>query len=106
MARAAATHIEHCLRSIYTPCRAASLAKPAVPNSAMNVGEERSRVTTSVWWLWQPGSGIAVHNVKCGVFHMFVCLFHSPILVSIVAPVELGLDIRNPCFVAWPPELG
>ena len=25
-------------------------------------------------WL-QPGSGIAVHNVKCGVFHLFVCLF-------------------------------
>ena len=35
--------------------------------------------------VWQPGSEIAVHNVKCGVFHLFVCLFHNPILVSIVA---------------------
>ena len=34
--------------------------------------------------VWQPGSGIAVHNVKCGVFHLFVCLFHNPILDSIV----------------------
>ena len=33
----------------------------------------------------QPESGIAVHNVKCGVFHLFVCLFRNPIMVSIVA---------------------
>ena len=51
-----------------------------------------------------------------------VCLFHNPILVSIVAPFELGLGTHNPrfvagplevglgthnpCFVAWPLELG
>ena len=35
-----------------------------------------------------------------------VCLFHNPILVSIVAPLELGLGIHNPRFVAWPLELG
>ena len=55
--------------------------------------------------VWQPGSGIAVHNVKCGVFHLFVCLFQNPILVSIFAPLELGLGTRNPRFVAWPLEL-
>ena len=27
--------------------------------------------------VWQPGSGIGVHNVKCGVFHLFVC-FTAP----------------------------
>ena len=35
-----------------------------------------------------------------------VCLFHNPILVSIVAPLELGLGIHNPRFVAGPLELG
>ena len=50
--------------------------------------------------VWQPGSGIAVHNVKSGVFHLFVCVFQNPILVSIVAPFELGLGTRNPRFVA------
>ena len=39
--------------------------------------------------VWQPRSVIAVHNVKCGVFHFFVCMFHNPILVSIIAPFEL-----------------
>ena len=34
--------------------------------------------------VWQPGSGIAVHNVKGGVFHLFVCFFHNPILVGVV----------------------
>ena len=34
------------------------------------------------------------------------CLFHNPILVSIVAPLELGLGTHNPRFVAWPLELG
>ena len=33
--------------------------------------------------VWQPGSGIAIHNVKCGMFHLLVGLFHNPILVSI-----------------------
>ena len=28
--------------------------------------------------VWQPGSGIAVHKVKCGVFRLFFCLFHNP----------------------------
>ena len=49
--RAAATHIEHCVRSIYSPGGLASLATLAVPQSAMSVGEVWSRVTTSVWWL-------------------------------------------------------
>ena len=35
--------------------------------------------------VWQPGSGIAVHNVQCGVFLLFVCLFYNPILVGVVA---------------------
>ena len=34
------------------------------------------------------------------------CLFHNPILVSIVAPFELGLGTRNPRFVAGPLEVG
>ena len=44
--------------------------------------------------VWQPGSGIAVHNVKCGVFHLFVCSFHNPILASIVA--QRGPKQRGP----------
>ena len=40
------------------------------------------------------------------VFHLFGCLLHNPILVSIVAPLELGLGTRNLRFVAWPLELG
>ena len=35
-----------------------------------------------------------------------VCFFHNPILVSIVAPLELGLGIHNPRFVAGPLEVG
>ena len=50
LARGAATHIEHCVRSIYSPSGGASLATLAVPHSAMNVGEAWNRVTTSVWW--------------------------------------------------------
>ena len=34
-----------------------------------------------------------------------VSLFHNPILVSIVAPLELGLGIHDPCFVAGPLEV-
>ena len=98
LARGAATHIEHCVRSIYSPSGAASLATLVVPHSAMSVGEAWNHVTTSVWW--KPGSGIAVHNVKCGVFHLFVCLFQNPILVIILAPFELGLGTCNPRFVA------
>ena len=40
--------------------------------------------------VWQPGSGIAVYNVKCEVFHLFVCLFHNPIL-GMGKEVVLGL---------------
>ena len=35
-----------------------------------------------------------------------VCLFHNPILGSMVAPLELGLGIHNLRLVAWPLELG
>ena len=48
--RAAATHIEHCVRSIYSLGGVASLATLVVPHSAMSVGEAWGRVTTSVWW--------------------------------------------------------
>ena len=48
---AAATHIEHCVRSLYSPSGAASLATLAAPHSAMSVGAAWNRVTTSVWWL-------------------------------------------------------
>ena len=76
--------------------------------------------------VWQPGSGIAVHNVKCWVFHLFVCLFHNPRLVIIVAQYTrqamrqpllvlfpfagggggAGLGTLKARFVAWPLELG
>ena len=48
--RGPATHIEHCVRSIYSPGEAVSLATLAVPHSAMSVGAAWSRMTTSVWW--------------------------------------------------------
>ena len=32
--------------------------------------------------VWKPGSGIAVHNVKFRVLHLFVCLFHNPLPTS------------------------
>ena len=35
-----------------------------------------------------------------------VCLFHNPILVINVAPLELGLGIHNPRFFAGPLEVG
>ena len=57
LARDAATHIEHCVRSIYYPSGTASLATLAVPHSAMSVGEAWNRVTTSVWWPWR-NSGV------------------------------------------------
>ena len=41
--------------------------------------------------VWQPRSGIAVHNVKCG---------------GIAAPFEFGLGTRYPRFVVWALELG
>ena len=50
MARGATTYVEHCVRSIYSPSGATSLATLAVPNSAMSVGEAWGHVTTSVWW--------------------------------------------------------
>ena len=69
--------------------------------------EAWNRVTTSVWWsCGNPGIRIAVHNVKCQVFRLFVCLFHNPIFVSIVVPLELGLGIHNPRFLGSRLELG
>ena len=53
--------------------------------------------------VWDPGSGIAVHDVKCGLLHLFVCLFHNPILVSIVAQgrlVTVGVTVALRC-VEW-----
>ena len=78
MARGAATHIEHCVQSIYSPSGAASLPTLSVPHSAMSVGEAWNRVTTSPWWpCGNPGDGTAARNVKCGLFHLFVC-FTTP----------------------------
>ena len=57
--------------------------------------------------MWKPGSGIAVHNVKCGVFHLFVCLFHSEggrrkhererVQLTIIRQ-DLGSIVRVICF--------
>ena len=47
----AVTHIQHCVRSLYSPSGAASLATLVVPHSAMSVGAAWNRMTTSVWWL-------------------------------------------------------
>ena len=106
MARDAATHIEHCVRCIYSSSGAASLATLAVPQSAMSVGAACNRVTTSVWWpvveTRELNSG-----TQCEMWDVpLVCLFHNPILVSIVAPLELALGIHNPRFVAGPLEVG
>ena len=95
MARDAATYIEHCVRSIYSPSGAASLATVAVPHSAMNVGKAfGGRVETREW---NCGRQCEMWGVP------LVCLFHNP---SIVAPFELGLGIHNPRFVARPFEVG
>ena len=82
------------------------LALLAVPHSAMSVGAAWNRVATSVWWPvvetreWNCGT-------KCEMWGVpFVCLFHNPILVSIVAPFELGLGSHDPRFVAGPLEVG
>ena len=106
LARDAATHIEHCVRSIYSSSGAASFATLAVSHSAVSVGEAWNRVTTSVWWPvvetreWNCGT-------QCEMWGLpLVCLFHNPILVNIVAAVELGLGIHNPRFVAGPLEVG
>ena len=82
------------------------LALLAVPHSAMSVGAAWNRVATSVWWPvvetreWNCGTQCAMWGVP------LVCLFHNPVLVSIVAPLELGLGIHNPRFVAGPLEVG
>ena len=82
------------------------LALLAVPHSAMSVGAAWNRVATSVWWPvvetreWNCGTQCEMWGVP------LVCLFHNPILVSIVAPLELGLGIHNPRFVAGPLEVG
>ena len=72
----------------------------------MSVGEAWNRLTTNVWWSvvetqgWNWGTQCEMWGVP------LVCLFHNPILVSIVAPFGLGLGIHNPRFVAGPLELG
>ena len=82
------------------------LALLAVPHSAMSVGAAWNRVATSVWWPvvetreWNCGTQCEMWGVP------LVCLFHNPVLVSIVAPLELGLGIHNPRFVAGPLEVG
>ena len=82
------------------------LALLAVPHSAMSVGTAWNRVATSVWWPvvetqeWNCGTQCEMWGVP------LVCLFHNPILVSIVAPFELGLGIHNPRFVAGSLEVG
>ena len=62
-------------------------------------------------------------GTQCEIYGVpVVCLFHNPILVSIVAafglglgihnprffvgPFDVALGIRNPSFVVWPLELG
>ena len=75
LARGAATHIEHCVRSIYSSSGAASLATLVVPHSAMSVGAAWNRVATNVWWPvvetreWNCGPQCAMWGV------LFVCLF-------------------------------
>ena len=82
------------------------LALLVVPHSAMSVGAAWNRVATSVRWPvvetreWNCGTQCEMWGVP------LVCLFHNPILVSIVAPLELGLGIHNPRFVAGPLEVG
>ena len=39
--------------------------------------------------VWQPESGIAVQNVKCGVFHLFVC-FTTPYSSISSRPLSWG----------------
>ena len=72
---AAATHIEHCVRSIYSPSGAASLATVVVPHSAMSGCAAWNRVTTSVWWLCG-NQGVellyTMRNVGCSN-GLFVC---------------------------------
>ena len=89
----------------FTP-QAELLALLAVLNSAMSVGAAWNRVATSVWW-----PVVETREWNCGTqFEMWgvqlVCLFHNPILVSIVAPLDFGLEIHNPRFVAGPLEVG
>ena len=51
MGRTAATPFEHCVRSMYSQCGAASRATLAVRKSARSVGEACGRQTTSACWL-------------------------------------------------------
>ena len=82
------------------------LALLVVPESAMSVGAAWNRVATNVWWpvLETQESNCGKQCETWGV--PLVCLFHNPILVSIVAPLELGLGIHNQRFVAGPLEVG
>ena len=79
LARGAATHIEHCVRSIYSLSGAASLATLVVPHSTMSVGEAWTCVTTSIWWsCGNPGVELryTMCNVGCSTC-LFVC-FTTP----------------------------
>ena len=75
------------------------LALLAVPQSAMSVGAARNRVATSAWWPvvetreWNCGTQCEMWGVP------LVCLFHNPELVSIVAPLELGLGTHATFFL-------
>ena len=51
-------------------------------------------------WEWNRGRQCEMWGVP------LVCLFRNLILVNIVAPLQLGLGIHNPPFVAGPTELG
>ena len=74
------------------------LALLAVPHLAMSVGAAWNRVATSVWWPvvktreWNCGTQCEMWGVP------LVCLFHNPVLVSIVAPLELGLGTHATFF--------
>ena len=68
LARDAATHIEHCVRSIYSSSGAASLASGAPLSNECGRSVEPRGQQRVVARCGSPGSGIAVHNVKCGVW--------------------------------------
>ena len=100
LARGAATHIEYCVRSIYSSSGAASLATLVVPHSAMSVGEAWTRVTISVWWsCGNPGVELqyTMCNVGCS-FCLFVCftsLHWSVLLRNTEGRLSMGTSRRH-----------
>ena len=100
LARGAATHIEHCVRSIYSPSGAASLATLVVPHSTMSVGEAWTRVATSVWWsCGNPGVELryTMCNVGCSTY-FFVCfttLYWSVLLRNTQGMLPMGTLRRH-----------